>query len=189
MAILKSTQVNGDLTVTGYVQGDGSKLTNLPIPEMPDGAGGLNATKRAEDDATNTEKAYVLGAALTPDDTSNVVSDAVYSTYVYITEQGKLAAKIFYATSDARLKHNFEKYNPVKSILDLPIYMYDYVDGIEHQVGCLAQDLQKLYPEFVETAPDGYLVIQESKLIYPLLLEVKKLSDKVIELERRINAN
>ena len=90
----------------------------------------------------------------------------------------------FLSTSDKRLKENIVDYKLEKSILDLPVYKYDFIDGPKNQIGCLAQDLQEICPEIVNGNEDGYLSIQESKLVYLLLDEVKKLKKEVEELKK-----
>jgi len=85
----------------------------------------------------------------------------------------------FNAVSDARFKENIKEFNSEKSILDLPVYKYDFIDGKKNQVGCLAQDLQKICPEIVHEDENGYLSIQESKIVYLLLDEVKKLRKEI----------
>ena len=84
-------------------------------------------------------------------------------------------------SSDIRLKTNINDFVNTKSILDLPIKTFEYINDENHRtyLGCIAQDLQKLYPELVIEGPDGYLAIQETKLIYLLIDEVKKLRDKL----------
>ena len=97
--------------------------------------------------------------------TSNYGSYGTYSVEV--------KAPSFYATSDARLKENFQLFTPKKSILDLPIYKFDFIDGLKNQIGCKAQDLQEICPEIVGEENDGYLSIQESKIVYLLIDEIK----------------
>ena len=101
-----------------------------------------------------------------------------------ITAVGDITANTFAANSDARLKENIIIYKPEKSILELPIYKYDFINGAKNQIGCLAQDLQEICPEIVNENEDGYLGIQESKLIYLLLDEVKKLKAEIEELKK-----
>lgn len=98
---------------------------------------------------------------------------------------GALQAPSFNATSDRRLKENIVDYTPKKSILDLPIKEFDYKNSNIHTIGCIAQDLQEICPEIVNEGEDGYLSIQESKLIYLLLDEVKKLKKEVEELKKK----
>ena len=103
----------------------------------------------------------------------------VYATDVYAT--------YFYGTSDRRLKKNIKDYKPKNSILDLPVVEFDFKDSGKHQIGCIAQDLQKLFPELVETRDDGYLTIEENKLVYLLLLEIKKLNQRINILETNLS--
>lgn len=99
--------------------------------------------------------------------------------------QHRIEANMFNATSDARLKENFQPLKIEKSILDLPTYKFDFIDGAKNQIGCKAQDLQEICPEIVDEGNDGYLSIQESKIVYLLLEEVKKLRKEVNELRER----
>ncbi len=99
---------------------------------------------------------------------------------------GTCSANAFATNSDVRLKENFKEFESKESILSLPIYIYDYKDGPQNQLGCKAQDLQEICPEIVEKGPDGYLRIQESKIVYLLLDEIKRLNKKIEELETKI---
>jgi hypothetical protein len=96
----------------------------------------------------------------------------------------QVKAPSFNAISDARLKENFEPLQTEKSILDLPTYKFDFKNGAKNQIGCKAQDLQEICPEIVNEGSDGYLSIQESKIVYLLLDEIKKLRKEVDELKR-----
>lgn len=99
---------------------------------------------------------------------------------------GLMYATTFIATSDERKKENIINYNPKNSILDLPVHEFDFKETKQHDIGCIAQELKELFPELVKEDSEGYLAIQETKLIYPLLLEVKKLKEKIEELEKKI---
>lgn len=96
---------------------------------------------------------------------------------------GQIEANSFNATSDKRLKENIKEYICDKSILDLPIYKYDFINGKKNQIGCIAQDLQEICPELINKNEEGYLSIQESKIVYLLLDEVKKLKQRIDKLE------
>ena len=90
-------------------------------------------------------------------------------------------------TSDARKKCNIEPYSFTNSILSLPIHRFEYINDATHtkRIGCLAQDLQKICPELVTADAEGMLSIQESKLVYMLIQEVKELKERIEILERR----
>ena len=84
-----------------------------------------------------------------------------------------------------KVKENIIDYKPEKSILDLPVKKFDFIDGPKNQIGCIAQDLKEICPEIVNENEKGYLSIQESKLVYLLLDEVKKLKSEVEKLKRK----
>lgn len=102
-------------------------------------------------------------------------------------QEGVIIAQSFNATSDKRLKENIVEYSPNKSILDLPIYSYNFISDEKKtkKIGCLAQDLREICPEIVKEDDKGYLSIEENKIIYLLLDEIKKLKKSVDELEAR----
>lgn len=99
---------------------------------------------------------------------------------------GKVTAQSFNATSDRRAKTNIEKYTPKASITDLEVYSYDYVDSGEHSIGCMADELLSICPDIVNGGNDRYLTIQETKIVYLLLMEIKELKKRVEELEAHL---
>ena len=101
--------------------------------------------------------------------------------------KGTVKAQSFNAVSDKRLKENIVEYSPNKSILDLPIYSYNFISDEKKtkKIGCLAQDLKEICPEIVKEDDKGYLSIEENKIVYLLLDEIKKLKKRVDELEAR----
>lgn len=102
-------------------------------------------------------------------------------------QNGNVSAQSFNALSDKRLKENIVEYSPNKSILDLPIYSYNFISDEKKtkKIGCLAQDLKEICPEIVKEGDKGYLSIEESKIVYLLLDEVKELKKRVDELEAK----
>ena len=105
---------------------------------------------------------------------------------------GTVSATKFSASSDRRLKENIVpyNYNLKKSILELPTYKYNFIadETKEEHIGCIAQELQEICPEIVHTKEDGYLAIEESKIVYLLLDEVKQLKAEVERLNHTIIA-
>ena len=144
-------------------------------------------------EAITSQTIYLLGYSNTSGNCleANTKSNLYYDgsqnrLYVpNITASTEVRANNFYATSDKRLKENLETFNYGPSILDLPIYRYDYIDGPKNQIGCLAQDLHELYPELVREDKDCYLSIQENKLVYLLIEEIKRLTKRVEKLEKK----
>ena len=130
------------------------------------------------DNYTGTEILYLIGAR------RQAPSYETYSNSNVYTKSGNLYCTQLYLSSDARLKDNLMLYTPNKSVLDLPVYKYDFIEGPKNQIGCLAQDLQDICPEIVTEDEKGYLHIIESKLVYLLLDEVKKLKQEVEDLKK-----
>lgn len=135
-------------------------------------------------------KVYMLSTNSESAGTFNVNNKmCIHDTgYIYthssITALGDIYGNTFHASSDARLKENIIEYKPSKSILDLPIYKYDFINGSKNNIGCLAQDLKEICPEIVHENAKGYLNIEESKIVYLLLDEVKKLKEEVKKLSK-----
>ncbi len=98
---------------------------------------------------------------------------------------GQVTANRYKARSDRRLKENIREYTCDNSILNLPVYKYDYINGNKNVIGCMAQDLQEICPELVSEDESGYLTIEESKIVYLLLQEVSKLKKEVAELKSK----
>lgn len=130
------------------------------------------------------EQGQVVLNQMLPDGTLNVNIVALHN----LTTSGDplfntVKANTFLGISDVRLKENIQDYKCAKSILDLPIKKFDYINGPKNMIGCIAQDLMEICPELVTEDKDGYLSINESKLIYLLIQEVKALKDIVNKLK------
>ena len=126
----------------------------------------------------STGNLTISKGSLSVNGTGSVTASSFHAT-------ASVTADSFYATSDRRLKENIEDYTPLKSILDLPIKSFNFKGTKQKQIGCIAQDLQKICPEIVNENSDGYLSIQENKLVYLLLGEVKKLKAELDGLIRK----
>ena len=99
---------------------------------------------------------------------------------------GAVTAGTFNATSDARLKENIQSYNCSKSILDLDVKRFDFINGPKNQIGCIAQELKEICPEIITENENGYLSIQESKIVYLLLQELKAVKQEVADLKEKL---
>lgn len=113
------------------------------------------------------------------------IGQTTISKTAIVIDNGTIEATSFNATSDVRLKENLVPYTPEKSLLDLPVYKYNFIGKDETHIGCLAQDLEKICPELVSKNEKGYLSIKETKLVYLLLEEVKKLKAELEEIKNK----
>ena len=91
-------------------------------------------------------------------------------------------------TSDLSFKENVATLeNPLARVMEIRGTEYDWKEGNKsykgHDVGVIAQDVEKVLPEAVSTKPDGTKGVHYNKLI-PLLIEaVKDLSKQVDDLK------
>ena len=96
---------------------------------------------------------------------------------------GEITAQSFNAQSDARLKTNIKPLTYHDSILDIPVREYDWKESGKHAIGFIAQELKEVYPELIDENEEGILSIKETKLVYLLMEEVKKLKKEIQELK------
>ena len=97
---------------------------------------------------------------------------------------------VAFYSSDKRLKDNLVKLgNPLDKIFQLNGYEFDWIpkEGIHenegHDVGVIAQEVEKILPEIVQTRDNGYKAVKYEKIV-PLLIEsIKELTQRVEELE------
>ena len=102
---------------------------------------------------------------------------------------GNIYAPAFYESSDERLK---DFYNSIDVDLDklssLPKKFFKWKSNPngEFEIGTSAQELQKIYPQLVNTDDNGYLTVAYDKLSIIALRAIDKLYEMNKNLERRI---
>ncbi|MDD3408439.1 MAG: tail fiber domain-containing protein [Methanobacteriaceae archaeon] len=88
---------------------------------------------------------------------------------------GNVSVSAYYYTSDIRLKDNINPLDDsLSKILKLEGISYTLQSTKEDKLGFSAQDLQKVFPELVKEGNDGYLSIDGSGLIAPLVEAMKE---------------
>ena len=131
----------------------------------------------------------------------NVTGAITASTHIlaaHITSSGDVVAAgdvVAYYTSDERLKDNIEV---IKGSLDkigeIRGVEFDWNDKSPgwarergHDVGVIAQEVQKVVPEIVVERKSGYLGVDYKRLV-PLLIEsVKELKQEIEDLKKKVN--
>lgn len=146
--------------------------------------------------ATNATTATNVASGGNVTTTSIGVGTAASGSSGDVRAVGNITA---YYSSDARLKNDQKKIaNSLEKVKSLDGIEFDWNDEFlrrnggedkfflrKHDIGVIAQQVQKVLPEAVAQKPDGFLGVKYEKLI-PLLLEaIKELSDKVEALEKR----
>ena len=100
---------------------------------------------------------------------------------------------VAYASSDIRLKDNVELIsNPLQKINQIGGYSFvwneekqDTYKGTDY--GVIAQEIEQILPELVDTRENGYKAVKYDKLVSLLIEGIKDLSKQVEELKEKIN--
>ena len=101
---------------------------------------------------------------------------------------GKALATAHTTSSDARLKTNIQPItSPLDKVLALRGVTFSWnpdtgFDGSTH-IGLIAQEVENVLPEVVNTGSDGYKSISYSNIVAVLVEAIKDLEARVAELE------
>lgn len=92
--------------------------------------------------------------------------------------------------SDSNMKTNIEKIKDSLNIVKkLRGVKYTKIDTNENQIGVIAQEVKEVLPEVVYSGTDGLLSVSYGNMVGVLIEAIKELTEKVENLERRLNAN
>lgn len=89
-------------------------------------------------------------------------------------------------TSDERLKENIKNLDPVKvtaDLMKLRCIEYDHKKKKKHEIGLIAQEVIKYFPENVKENDEKELMIQYSKMIPLLLSTIQHQEERLLRLE------
>ena len=126
------------------------------------------------------------------------VSSSGYVLTNHVSASGDVVADgdvVAYNSSDERLKDNIQVIKgSLDKIGDIRGVEFDWNDKSPawarergHDVGVVAQEVQKILPEIVVERKNGYLGV-DYKRIVPLLIEsIKELKEEVEELKKKVN--
>ena len=147
----------------------------------------LNFNNSTKFQTTNT------GISVTGDvaGTGNISGSSVSSSGDILADGDVIA----YNSSDERLKDNIQVIKgSLDKIGDIRGVEFDWNDKSPgwaqergHDVGVIAQEVQKIVPEIVVERKNGYLGVDYKRLV-PLLIEsVKELKQEVEDLKKKVN--
>jgi hypothetical protein len=107
---------------------------------------------------------------------------------------GNILATGAITPSDVHLKKNFRTIgNALEKITTLSSVTYDWKDqkkfGYKRQMGVIAQEVEKVFPEAVTKTNEGFLAVSYPSLISPLISAVKELYEDFINLKDQVLAN
>jgi len=128
----------------------------------------------ATDSTSKTTGAVVISGGLGVNNTINAGGDV-----------------IAFASSDERLKDNIKPIeNPLEVISQISGNTFDWNSEKQNiyngkDYGVIAQEIQKVMPELVDTRDSGYLAVKYDKIV-PLLIEsIKELKKEIEELKSK----
>ena len=173
---------------SGSSQGRAGLITGADKKKLDD----FTDTKNTAGATNSTDRLYLIGA------TSQGANPQTYSkSTVYIEDDGILmslqgfeggpitstaaiyAANGFFDTSDARVKTNVVEIDASKADA-VRLVEFDRTDKKHHGYGVIAQELEKVYPEMVNTDSEGFKSVNYNELA---MVKIKYLEDKVARLE------
>ena len=183
----------GIIIITSFVVGLSLQLVHAWIePTLTAPNGNLGAPiNTSATTQTKSGALYVNGGIVTPLiwDLNNT---AYYLDPSNTSNLNIIQASIFYYSSDRNLKENILPLNnSLDKILQLQgvsFYWKDKNKGSNQNIGLIAQDVEKVYPELVGTNPaTGMKSVEYGNLVAPLIEAIKEQENKIKTLQAEIN--
>jgi len=108
-------------------------------------------------------------------------------TVWWITVNGTARATSFLYTSDERYKENIKTLeNSLDKVLSLRWVEYTWKDSWKKDIWFLAQDVEEILPELVNTDEDWYKSVQYWNIIWVLVEAIKEQQRQITLLEEKI---
>jgi len=194
------TGINGVTGPTGATGASGIGLTGSIGPTGPTGVTGTGLTgATGATGATGPLVAGTLGQTLRYDGTSWVANSNIYndgtnvgigtsSPVCRLQVNGALKTDRINETSDMRLKKNITPISEaLEKVLKLQGVTYEWKKeemGKGVHLGLIAQEVEKILPEIVDTDNDGFKSIQYSVLV-AVLIEAMKEQQLALETQQK----
>jgi hypothetical protein len=115
---------------------------------------------------------------------------SAYTTYK-LAVNGSIYATQYWQPSDIRLKHDIQPLeNALDKILELRgvSYIYNNDSSERRQIGFVAQELEKLFPEFVYTSDDGLKGVSYANMTAVLVEGIKQQQKQIDDLNFKVSA-
>jgi hypothetical protein len=124
-------------------------------------------------------------------DNSSTSSPLIYGDFLKntLTVNGKMYAKRFITSSDARLKTDIRPLNnALDTVLSLQGKQYRLIDEAVNQtdIGLIAQDVEKVLPQIVSQSEDGYKAIDYQSLTAVLIEAMKEQQGQMTSQQEQI---
>ena len=152
----------------------------------------ISGTSASGNTATNANLNFNVGdaggtQAMTILNNGNVaIGTADPGAYkLYINGGGYLNDSAWTYASDRRLKENISPLTDSLSVISqLNPVQFDYINGGKNQLGFIAQDVQKILPNLVETRPDGMLGLRTDELLPVAIRAIQQQQTEIEALQK-----
>jgi hypothetical protein len=196
------TNVSAFTNDAGYTTFDGTynSLTGKPtIPTVPTNVSAF--TNDAGYTTFNGAYSSLTGKPTIPTNNNQLTNGAGYTTYtsnqatntnsnVTFSTVNATGDIIAFASSDERLKDNVKAIpNAVVKVQQIGGYEFDWNNNSSHSghdIGVIAQEIEKVLPEIVTTRDDGYKAVRYEKIVALLIQAVKEQQLQIDELKSKL---
>jgi hypothetical protein len=167
-------QIRYNTTLTSFEGYDGTAW---------DVIGGFSVT---DDTSTNSTyyPVFVDSTTGTPTQTSVSSTNLNFNPFT-----GNFSATQFTSLSDATKKTNIR---PIENSIELTKQLegvrFDWINNNKPSLGLIAQEVEKVLPELVETSTDGTKSVSYGNIVGVLIEAIKEQQVRIEELERKLNA-
>ena len=140
-----------------------------------------------DDTSTNSNARYPLFTSST---SGSLTSTNVSTTKLYFNPStGTLNATTVNSLSDRSHKTNIRPIeDSIALVQRLQGVRFDWIENNKPSIGVIAQDVEEILPEVVETNEDGTKSVSYGNIIGVLIEAIKEQQIRIAELERKLNA-
>jgi len=137
------------------------------------------------DDTTTNATRYIT---LTSSSSGSISTANVSTSKLFFNPStGLLTSTDYNSSSDKRLKRNIKTVeNAVETITALRGVTFDWKEGSTKGIGLIAQEVEKIIPEVVNTDEDGYKGIKYTNIIGILVEAIKEQQEQINNLKKQI---
>ena len=189
-----ATSYNGTINATNGVVSGSSQITYASISSIP--AGIVSGSSQVTLSSTTGYSTTINQNLLT---TSNVQFNSLGIGMAASATAGRIDATndiVAYSSSDIRFKENIIAIEtPLDKISKIGGYTYDWKqeNHIEHgyegnDVGVIAQEIEAVLPQLVQTRENGYKAVKYDKLVALLIEGIKEQQKQIDDLVSKVNS-
>jgi len=189
---------NGDLTVNGALSipsntigtdeldVDSTGSAGEALLSDGDGTFSFGPAGATITDDTSTNSSFY--PALTDSTSGSFTAATVSSTKLYFNpSSGTLNATTFNSLSDERVKKNVQTLDDaLNKTLSLRGVSFTFKDTEKDSIGLIAQELENIVPEVVETGSDGYKSVSYGNLVGLLIEAIRDQQSQIDDLREQL---